>query len=408
MGGGLFAIFLQTFIFSFYKFGITGLHVFLYINYLVFLISLFYFSKETFKFFNLKSFVLLFCFLISIGLNHTEPKENIFWLVGALAYVVPLTFLFLFCTFFLKYLMIPKVWYIVAMLFFALLAENNLCCAAIINIVLLLYFIVHFFILKKKNLSSIIPFIIVFLNALIIALAPGNFRRHDVISNDGFHIATVLLSTFKVLITMFFSLFRQSMLMPATVFLFFFIVRYGNCPRFNIKKNPILVLIIAFITGYVALFPVILGYGGTTSMPLRIEFTFDFIISILFFYFIIYFSFWAKEKYYTNIAYTPNLVITIGIMICLLFYAQFSSSKKKSAIALKELYNGQMKVVYETGIKTLNFIKNSKENEVVIIQGEIPESHIIKPMELNEDPTHWVNEAVADFYEKKSVKYIEY
>ena len=130
-----------------------------------------------------------------------------------------------------------------------------------------------------------------------------------------------------------------------------------------------------------------------------------------FFTFVIYASIWLQNKYNTNTVLSKEKIPLIILLFTIFFSIELQNIGLKNLYSIKcvkEIANGNLKEVFESGKKVLLAIKDSPDDDV-IVYGEKKYSSILFEIGLAEGEeysTSWVNSFIADYYGKKSVTYI--
>ncbi|MBQ3671745.1 MAG: hypothetical protein II921_09785 [Treponema sp.] len=408
-GGGWLGTFFQIFVLSFHQFGIGGLHVLLSVCMMFFLCSLYFLCRTIcVNFFRVRYYVVFYFLVLLVGFNAVSPRESLYWAVGSTGYIVPFSFAFCALSFLVKYLFSRKnIYYVLMIVFGVIVCSSTLPAAGLINATYLLYAVGQMAKNKKTELRAVLPFLLVFAAALIIALAPGNFVRHSFFSKDGMHFFNVCGSTLIVLVRLLKNLLKNSFLFMGMACLFFFVLirKRTDEKEKSIAFSPFFSGIIFLVLCYVFLFPVQLGYGGNRASPDRIEFMMYFIIAIFAYTFTIHLAFWCRTHFHTYINY-DCIPFVVVLMLCFFLVEIHALEVRKHfwVIAVKELSDGTMKAFYEEGQKALVILRSTTDKNVVI-SGKKVESKILNSIALRNDPHDWVNKAVANFYGKEAVVY---
>lgn len=339
-------------------------------------------------------------------MNTTSPKQTFYWLVGAIGYVTFFAATIQTFSCFIKYTQTHAFQAYVGTLVWGVFSCNNALMAGIINFVILLYLIYVFFVDHKFDRRVLVLFLIFFITALIVCLAPGNFVRHETYSKDGLHVFLVCYKASIVLFDAVYDLLRNSFLVFSAGSLFF--VALTSEFRKKFVLNPILLGCGLVLLCFIFVFPVSLGYGGDLDFPPRIRFLMDFLISFSFFVFSIDCALYLKDKY-RPIAIAKEKTPFVIFFFVLFLVTQIQVVKignKNYLKAVQEIANGNAKNFYQSGVDCLVSIRNSPDADVVIHTKTVFSS-VLMDTGLTSNPNHWVNKAVAEFYGKNTVAIID-
>ncbi len=231
-----------------------------------------------------KEAVLISALLVFMVLNYYPYTEIFYWFTGAVAYVVP----FMFVLGALVQVIRPKKTFRgkALGLICAFAASGSPLNIVGIHCYLLGILVLRYWIPDKRNALSwqnryrIEVFLIAFVGALVNVLAPGNYARHDVISNS-----LSVLQTIRYSISYSYRewelLFRQTnviIVLAIMVFIGFYLMKkYQDQGEKGISSFMVLALL---LMPAISCFPVIYGYGEIW-LPERTVFILDFQIYCL-------------------------------------------------------------------------------------------------------------------------------
>ncbi len=404
-GGGVIGTFLETFLLGFYRLGIPGLHVLLTVYFVLFFLSLYHFVTVFCARFGLQFSSLFLFFLLLVGLNTTTPKQTFYWAVGTIGYVTFFAAMFQTFSCFMTYTQTHGLRAYIGTIVWGIISCNSAPMAGIINLVVLLYLIYVSVAERKLNKRIAVLFLIFFVTALIVCLAPGNFARHDTYTSGGLHVFLVCYKAGIVFLDAIYDLLKNSFLVFGATCLFF-VTLTAKTQRKPVL-NPILLACVLAVMCYTFIFPVSLGYGGDLDFPPRIRFMMDFVFSFSFFAFSINCAWYLKEKYNPVMARENTPFVVLLFVLFLLCQIQTVGIANKHYLrAVQEIANGNAKRFYLQGVDTLAAIRNSPDADVVV-HGPSVRSAVLMDTGLTSSPAHWVNKAVAEFYGKQSVAVIE-
>ena len=286
--GTYFAMFLQAFLSPINNFGLPQLKSVMIINAFFFFSSLFGVLWTTFHFISKDNKMLcvrltVFSIILFSILDADVFTEIFFWYSGAVAYSIPFSFMFVAIMFFLlsNYEGLPKV----KSNIFAAFSAFFLFCAVGGSLtvsgtgcyIVLLLTLGFYFITRTVSIKNIVVTAIGMIGAFINTMAPGNFSRHTYTSGDG---AFLLLQSVKWAAKNVLS--EMEHLTKETMFSVMLIAMILLGIYLSKRLQPIIkiygiISILALATGFVAAFPVALGYAGP-AFPNRCCFILDVVL----------------------------------------------------------------------------------------------------------------------------------
>jgi len=331
---------------------------------------------ETYKVSNVKELSLgVYVAVFFTGMNMASPNENFYWLNGICFYSIPIIMTIWGSICLVDSYNQRKRLVVPAIVLGILAAGGSLMVAALLNelylgISLLIIF-KHHANYKKWNFKLIIPYIFIFSATIINVLAPGNYMRHESITETGkLDLAGTVINTIYVLAIRMGELafhsyfFLFCCILIATVYLFDFEIRAEYSFIWGWLFEPVSILIV--------LFPVLLGYGGTGS-PNRINSLIYSMIAIETYLNIIYTTNWIENRISKKGRKNKIRILEIvfALIICfvlntgMLFMRTYTASPY--GIAIHELSNGDLKVFSEKERQILSDIQNSEEEDVLLL-----------------------------------------
>ena len=409
-GGNLLPFFLQYFILGFQNFNIFHwVHFILAFFFVFFFASFYLFLKSFFRKFQL-NFIWIFMFLfLLVGMNTSSPDETFYAVVCAIAYEFFFSSMILSFACFMNFTESKSNKSYAGALVWGILGANILPFAGILNLVYFSSIIYIYIYYKRIDKKTLILFLAVFVMALIVAVAPGNFERHEFQnSSAGMNLIKCLVSTGLIIGKYAFYLFKNSFLVFGAAGLFFIsLVSTRTYTKRIFFYNPLFLALFLFVMCYLYVFPVCLGYGGSLHLPERICFFSDFVMTFSVFVFAIHSGIWLRNKYHP--VFTRNQIPFVILFFTIFLAVEVQNVRLKNKYTLKcikEIYTGNMEEFYEVSKDILIQIQDSKEADVVVHSKKL-HSDILQKLGLDaEDNSYWVNEAVATLYGKNSVTYI--
>lgn len=257
-----------------------------------------------------------------------------------------------------------------------------------------------FFLLSRKiNVRNLAVFAAGVAGALINAAAPGNFARHDGTAGAGLHFGQAAGYTVRMFAEETGRLFRETML--GLVFLFMIAVGLylaGKC-KIALKEYGV-VTISALAAGMVAYFPVALGYGDY-YVPNRCFFVIDaaLVISLLN---LALFAGICLHRLLGLPADGKHIAVLLYVCLAAVIVSPLSVEELPVYRMARSVHNGSYRDYYGKCVEIYDYLENCPEEEVVL---EMPE--YIEDFEcfyFDSDPDGWVNQGIAKYYGKKSVR----
>lgn len=427
--GTWFSMFLQAFLSPINNFGLPQLRAVMVGNALLFLVSLAVFLWTGLSFFrmetgmgvgeadrsggqttgrvkSLMSFqaVILTLFFLTV-VNADVYAEIYFWFSGAVAYSMPFSLMLIALTLFLlinKEEGSPrrkKVRTGIAAALLFLSSGGSLAVAGVGCYTALMLTAVFFLSTGKLSRYNLTVFAAGFVGALINVAAPGNFSRHDGTAGAGLHFGQAIGYTVRMFIEESARLFRETML--GLVFLVVIaagVYLSGRC-RIALREYGIATAL-ALFAGLVAYFPVALGYGGY-YVPNRCYFIIDTAMVISFLNLALFLGVCAHRL---GGLPSDGRTVMVSLYICLaaVVVAPLSMEELPLYRVARYVHNGSYREYYEKCAAIYEYLEVCPEEDVVL---EMPE--YIEDFEcfyIDGDETGWVNQGIAAYYGKRSVR----
>lgn len=386
--------------------GVVGIRISCALITGLYLVSLYFLSYEVFKhiFKEERLYVINYIYSISI-LFFTIGKvgEAFYWFCGGMIHTLPLAFCLLGSGFMIKVLTIKKNKkrnVLLSMLCMMISAGGSLQVAAAGNVIALGVLIYYW---KKKEVrTTIMPiFLSVFLTALLNAGAPGNFVRHSVV-DEQYHIQkAVWWATQSVMKNVSFFLMETPIIL-LLIFLIAFGKRYGK--KILLSAQELLMITVYIGVGTVGIdFPVILGYS-TIEMPERCCFIEKSIIVLALMYLALLMGIVLSRYDGRELLKDNYKLIFVGIIAVYIlgWTSKLTIQDYTSFNILINYKEGNLKEFKEGYEEVFSALQNGKDSDVEIEY--LPDSlQIFRSIGIKEDPTDWVNQSVARYYDCNSV-----
>lgn len=404
------SIYLLSFLLSVTQVNFGAIRLILLLNALLFFFSLWYAIRELCGAFvdGKRSGIrtLMLAGVILTGLSITTPKENLYWLTGACVYTIPFSFALLGACHYARYFQrSTKRDAVICTILGVFAAGGVLQVAAIVNF---LYLLIVWLDLKTRGMriKRIIPFFAVLISALVNTLAPGNYERHQAFATEStlIQLFNAFVNTGKILFERISALMAESYL--AGILICLVLVIFCSKKTFrHLSINPCWCWAAAMIGTYLSGFPVALGFNRAT-ITIRVAFLLDVTIALFVVSCTAYTAIWIRQKWHTYIRLSPSICFVPALILAMnMVFVPMNSMI--FYIMPSELLDGTMLRNRQDQLGIIEQIATSESSDVIIIQ-PLTQSFILKNIGLTSDETHWVNIAVADFFGKKTVRFIEW
>lgn len=394
----------------YYRFGLLGIHLEYVLNILLFYCALFSFSyvlsKKIFE--SSKSVYTLAFILASLIsfmiLYDFDVSEVFYWHTGLCMYTVPLSIsLFVFAILIKRnvsnaYLLIGSVLSFIA-------AGGSLDISAFVCGVSLLLFLY-----RSRKINGVDKTIVVFLVGIIGAffnvLSPGNYDRHDLIT-DQFPVWNAIqysnAGVFRNLCT-----FVQNG--TIVFFIILCILLFGKLRTSNILfVNPVLLMITLYAGLVIIDFPVYLGYAGD-YFPLRCEFVRKVASTIFLCIVLINATGWIAKKTESCFVFSMEFISALIISLFLALHVCVPIGALDTVKPFK-IYNDiyfnsidhRLTNYEETNNMIISELQMEMDQDVVINVTSYDTLGYFKSLGLSSDSSNWVNVALASYFGNNSI-----
>lgn len=413
--GTWFSMFLQAFLSPINNFGLSQLRAVMVGNALLFLVSLAVLLWMGLSFLRpeeasggrsliaLRFAVLTLLFLTVV--NADVYAEIYFWFSGAVAYSMPFSLLLIGLALFLlinregSSLIRKRVCAGIAAVLLFLSSGGSLAVAGVGCYVTLMLTAVFFLSSRKVSGYNLTVFAAGFAGALINAAAPGNFSRHDETAGAGLHFGQAVVYTVRMFVEETGRLFRETMFGLAFLLMIAAgLYLSGRC-RIALREYGAATAL-ALLAGVVADFPVALGYGGF-YIPNRCYFIIDTTMVLSLLNLALFLGVCAHR-----LCGLPSDGRTIAVLlyICLavLIVTPLSMEELPLYRVARYVHNGSYREYYAKCVELYDYLENCPEEDVEL---EMPD--YIDDFEcfyFDEDEDGWVNQGIAAYYGKRSVR----
>lgn len=395
---------------TYYFGGILALRLEMFGNTVLFFVALYFSVQSVLTYFGINRekrrlaellYVVTGLFFL---LNQTRLEEVFYWHSGMASYTLPLscTLVSIICYLNYEVSKYKKSWLLMGIITAVCAAGGALNVSAFLCAALL-FFIGYNFVIHKKNDRNIIIGIVAFAGSLLNAAAPGNFVRHSLVDSEIRLGGTLFATAVRVSDTIADSM-QNGLLLPVVIVVFLTSYNYLKQSEFAFRY-PGFVSIYGLFAIYVTDFPVLLGYSFRL-MPERCVFVEQLAIVLWFIIVSIYWGGWASQKECFSFSKEWYIVI---VLVCILPLSSYFSITRLMEFTpykiVTNIKNGNFNTVTSRQEDVIRQIESSVEKDVIVYEyvGEESEWTIINPIGITEDENHWINLAVADYYDKDSV-----
>lgn len=338
--------------------------------------------------------IVYFLIVIELTWFLTKYREIYYWFSGATSYAYPLELCLIGLTLNLNYIKDNKVKYLIFSLLCGICSGGgSLTIAAFGCYTTLVIFIYDYLNKKKINKGNIVIFIVWVLAALINTLGPGNYHRAGV--DAGKSLSLFKAFTGSVLMVLIRS--KAVLLQSAIVFVLFIVILVGSYfgNKDNINNRLITSLLYALVS-FVVAFPVCLATGGPNTSS-RLSFITDFSIYLSAIYLAYTLGCLIKDKAYIKYIKYASIVV---LLITIIFIKPTNIITTTS-----NLIDGTYSNYHSVYKVFLDGLDDKEGQDVIVKKEDYPKDiECFMNFELDKDPTYWINEGIANFYNLKSIR----
>ncbi|MCR5251975.1 MAG: DUF6056 family protein [Lachnospiraceae bacterium] len=410
VSGPFYAVMINYLCTPFLRWGIVGIRVFNMLSNILFFLSVYFFIRVFFKHIlnqEPELYRWFFCGFVVMVVNGFCNSEVYTWYCVQAGYVIPLSTLFITMGLYVYSVTKKKKMYICTSVFAFLLGGSSLNLAALSCGILFLFGVYSWFYLKRKK-ESLTIFIAALIGTIVNLASPGNYSRHDYVS-EGYNVAgTLKNSCMYVFSTLKNRIFKSPYGVVCLAFLLLLLI-YMDYSKSKMKyRFPLIGLFVVFAGVVIVDFPVMLGYS-TDGLPERGILVQDVTIYLLTFLWIIYFTGWIKRqkprlKFQKKEKCISTAVVLTGVLAVILLRGGIGTFT--TAKMITSFFDNSFSSYIDYEESMLDEIMNSSDEDVVITRDKKRELLFIKDPGLSTDPENWVNNGIAKYYGKKSINLI--
>jgi len=254
----------------------------------------------------------------------------------------------------------------------------------------------------KNRIVKLIPLFFMITGGLISVLAPGNWARREATGTE-FSIGLALLNTFKNMILVLFSAVKP-------VFFVMIVASFVIGFKCITDNNSIVSFRACFIGLFISLFgllfPLALGYG-TNRLPDRAFLLANSIIYIWVMLIVMKAGIRFRDNYRLRqiIINREYKIIFCVVFIAILIETGIAGLKQKPMPWIETAANiRNVKLERDYNMNMIRQILESEDKELVLVEDKsIPVTNIINRVGLSDDPSYFVNKAVAEWSNKETI-----
>lgn len=345
--------------------------------------------------------------IVYMIINSGAYPEVFFWFTGAVTYSFPIIYLLFSLGFFVLANTRDKntIFYAVLASLLGIgsqggsLAVGGVGCYSVL--VLCFWFWTRS---KKLSVMNIAVASVFFMGALVNAIAPGNYVRHE-LYEEGIHPVAAVGTTIKQYFLEIKAIFTNDQFVVIFLLLIFCGAVLYTKLQADIKIYTVISLLF-LITPAGAVFPVILGCGEDVVIPNRALFIIFTTAILVYSNMFIVAGYWIaqfmKEKAVKPVKWICPLLILLLVFLLRVFIV---SGVRDTVMVrtLSNLYHGKIQRYYAECKEIYEYLENSEEPDVILENYPERVNNFVT-FQLYSDPNEWVNTCVAKFYYKNSVR----
>lgn len=251
---------------------------------------------------------------------------------------------------------------------------------------------------EQKWHSYYLIFVVTLLGAIINTVAPGNYVRHENY-DEKIRFGKAILMTVYRIHNQFLNGASERGLIVVIIVAAVMAYRYCVEPR---VQSAVLLAIGCYLGIFMTDYPVILG-TGSVALPQRCEGIEILSFAIFAIIFGIGMGALLKNKEFHDKVF--QIVVTVAFLLQIILLIGFVELKNYAPYkTARNILNGEYERVAREEVLALETIKNAKEEDVVLESFGGNYWVDLKEMELTTDANYWVNQSVARFYGKETVR----
>ncbi len=327
--------------------------------------------------------------------------ETFYWVTGIFIYTLPMTLSILTIALFLSDLAPRRT--LLASICGFVASQGVLIVAGFINISIFILLVFTYITTRKISKERIYIFIGTFLGAIINAIAPGNFKRQDLIKGEtSLNLYKVMSTNMKHIQYNWNLVLHNSFLIVSILILTFIILFVYKRNATVLGINPVYVWVAGFVVQFISIFPFSLGMQEYWIPDSRIKFIMAEIVAIGIIIPYLYTIIFLVNKVKILDGIKSKLIIFAILSILAMINRPILDLNNPLVACFKELRNNDL-LLYETSEKAILDKIRCSDEDIVIINDEIINVVTLKEFGLERDSQALGNSSLAHFYGKKKI-----
>ncbi|MCR5656937.1 MAG: hypothetical protein K6G06_05675 [Butyrivibrio sp.] len=413
-----------TFVFTFlihvlrvyYRWDLPGLHLYMIINCVLFIFSLYTLLKTLTKDKMSGAILLSVAMFLIFAMKGTLPgMETFFWYTGTLNFTLELSMSFLSCSLLIKNVRGElksrgsAICLLIVSCLFAFLASGGALNIASSNCGWMLAVVIIYGIGAGKGFKwqSLLPFISALTGAIINVVAPGNYVRSNIgLAKGHMTVFDALRDTF-VLCSAEDKLFFTSFSFVLPLILLFAVCVYLQIQVTEYKSKWYLVLIAfvgTWLVRFFTLFPVCFGYHSDVWGNLRTRSAYDIVAKLMYMLFVMFLAQFVWEKLETGKVYKfiPAGAAILTVVLTLTCYAPLKAELKEgmSYNVIQDFKTGAMVETYTVREYVLSSFRTAEPgSDCILTVPPFNKASSMYGMGITVDSEEFVNRSAAGLYD---------
>lgn len=353
--------------------------------------------QSIFKVKNKKHILLTFFVLFYLVETIPSTVQGLYWYNGSMNYLFFFSLLLIQLAGLIRYSKEGKRGSIIVSTIIAFLLSGGNHVTAFAGILISIMFVIYLFIKKKVKLA-ILPLMAGIVGFVINLTAPGTAVRSSQITYQGSIIKTICNTAFHSFLTMN-SWFNFSLMLFLIVMS---ILMFDEIKKLKINIKTILLLMAIqyiILAGMMCVPYYAMGSFGEPRLTNVLYFSFIFMSLSIFVLFISY----LYNRYFVNYKFTfhENL-ITLFFILAIGWIGFFGKEHTTTVKSMHQLMNGTLKEYSEQINQRVKQYEDEKLQDIVVEELTVKPSLLFFD-DITEDEEDWRNNAVEQYYNKKSI-----
>lgn len=411
--GTYFSMFLQALLSPINNFGMKQLQIVMVLNALLFFATLFSvvwtasgigIQERKVPHIRLTIFTII---LFSI-LDANVFAEIFFWYSGAVSYSMPFSFALLAVTCFLlsnhdQYSKFRRgVFTLFAVVLIFLASGGSLTVSGTGCYILVLLTVGFYLVTRKVSFGNLAVTAAGIVGAFINVAAPGNFLRHAYNTGENHMVWQMVQAAINAVKVVWGEIERMTKetMFGVMIITMFIIGIYLSGKLHSVLRGYGVISVLALASGYVTVFPVALGYGGS-ELPNRCYFILDVVLVLSMLNFAVFIGICLDR--WAGLCEDRSVRVLLYVILfgSFLFAPERISDSAFISVAQSK-HRGVYEKYYDECNAVYDYLEQCPEEDVVVAVPAFIENFAC--FYLDEDADGWVNVSVAEYYHKNSVR----